>query len=204
MKKYVINILFLFSVFTANSQTVVKMNLPPQAKELLKVMVLFDEQVPEGMPVVLGLMGYSVTGGIEPYTYQWLQNGNVVGTGDVVIITPKKGDKFEMKATDKNKCYSTMAFSMKVISKIGGANQEKEAEYRISPTLVRNDIINITLPDADSPLRANVRIFDTKGAVWYQKYIAGSTVIACGLPAGTYFVSVQTDEFHKVEKIIVP
>ena len=203
MKRLIPIITLLFSVIFSNAQTVVKMNLPPQAKEPLKVTVLFDEQVPEGMPVVLGLMGYSVTGGIEPYTYQWIQNGNTIGTGDVVIITPAKGDKFELKAIDKNKCYSTMAFSMKVISKIGGANQEKESEYKISPTLVKNDVINITLPDAESPLKANVRIFDTKGSLKYQTYITVSTAITCRLPAGTYFVSVQTDELHKVEKIIV-
>ncbi len=203
MKKTIITSMAVIAFLLSDAQTVVKMNMPPQAKEPLKVTVLFDEEVPEGMPVVLGLMGYSVSGGIEPYTYEWIQNGKVIGTGDVVVITPAKGDKIELKATDKNKCYSTMAFSMKVISKIGGANKEKETEYRIFPTLIKNDIINIVLPDTENPLKANVRIFDTNGALRYQKQITGSTVINSGLPAGTYFVSVKTDDYHKVEKIIV-
>ena len=125
MKKIIITFIAAIAFMLCNAQTVVKMNLPPQAKDPLKVTVLFDEEVPEGMPVVLGLMGYSVSGGIAPYTFEWMQNGKVIGTSDVVIVTPAKGDKIELKATDKNKCYSTMAFSLKVISRSPGANNQK-------------------------------------------------------------------------------
>lgn len=203
MKKIIITSIALISLLLSTAQTVVKMNMPPQAKDPLQVTVLFDEEVPEGMPVVLGLMGYSVIGGIVPYTYEWMQNGKVIGTGDVVIITPAKGDKIELKATDKNKCYSTMAFSMKVISRMPGTKDERNDTYTITPTLVKNGFIHIGLPDADNKLKANVRIFDTNGALKLQKHITGSADITFGLPAGSYFVSVQTDEFHKVEKIIV-
>ena len=203
MKKIIITFIAAIAFMLCNAQTVVKMNLPPQAKDPLKVTVLFDEEVPEGMPVVLGLMGYSVSGGMTPYTYEWMQNGKVIGTGDVVIVTPAKGDKIELKATDKNKCYSTMAFSLKVISRSPGANNQKNDSYTISPTLVKNGIIHIGLPDAENKLKANVRIFDTNGALKHQSFITGSSDITFGLPTGNYFVSVQTNVFHKVEKIIV-
>ena len=203
MKKIIITFIAAIAFMLCNAQTVVKMNLPPQAKDPLKVTVLFDEEVPEGMPVVLGLMGYSVSGGIAPYTFEWMQNGKVIGTSDVVIVTPAKGDKIELKATDKNKCYSTMAFSLKVISRSPGANNQKNDSYTISPTLVKNGIIHIGLPDAENKLKANVRIFDTNGALKHQSFITGSSDITFGLPTGNYFVSVQTDDFHKVEKIIV-
>ena len=179
------------------------MGVPLQAKESLKVVVLFEEPVPEGMPVVLGLMGYSVTGGMSPYSYQWLQNGILVGTGDVVIITPKKGDKFELKATDKNRCYSTQSFSMKVISRIGSKDDENYSQYKIYPTLIKNNYLNISIPEKEIPIQAIVRIFDTGGVLKYQSTITGSAIIPCHIPNGNYFVSVQTDEFHKVEKIIV-
>ena len=203
MKKTIITFLSFAAIMLCSAQTVVKMNMPPQAKDPLKVTVLFDEEVPEGMPVVLGLMGYSVSGGMTPYTYEWMQNGKVIGTGDVVIVTPAKGDKIELKATDKNKCYSTMAFSLKVISRSPGANNQKNDSYTISPTLVKNGIIHIGLPDAENKLKANVRIFDTNGALKHQSFITGSSDITFGLPTGNYFVSVQTNVFHKVEKIIV-
>ena len=203
MKKTIITFLSFAAIMLCSAQTVVKMNMPPQAKDPLQVIVLFDEEVPEGMPVVLGLMGYSVSGGMTPYTYEWMQNGKVIGTGDVVIVTPAKGDKIELKATDKNKCYSTMAFSLKVISRSPGANTQKNDSYTISPTLVKNGVIHIGLPDADNKLKANVRIFDTNGTLKHQSFITGSSDITFGLPTGNYFVSVQTDDFHKVEKIIV-
>lgn len=203
MKKIIITFIAAIAFMLCNAQTVVKMNLPPQAKDPLKVTVLFDEEVPEGMPVVLGLMGYSVSGGIAPYTFEWMQNGKVIGTSDVVIVTPAKGDKIELKATDKNKCYSTMAFSLKVISRSPGANNQKNDSYTISPTLVKNGIIHIGLPDAENKLKANVRIFDTNGALKHQSFITGSSDITFGLPTGNYFVSVQTNVFHEVEKIIV-
>ena len=203
MKKTIITFLSFAAIMLCSAQTVVKMNMPPQAKDPLQVTVLFDEEVPEGMPVVLGLMGYTVSGGISPYTYEWIQNGKVIGTGDVVIVTPAKGDKIELKATDKNKCYSTMAFSLKVISRSPGANNQKNDSYTISPTLVKNGIIHIGLPDAENKLKANVRIFDTNGALKHQSFITGSSDITFGLPTGNYFVSVQTNVFHKVEKIIV-
>ncbi|MGB4414401.1 MAG: T9SS type A sorting domain-containing protein [Paludibacter sp.] len=203
MKVYILIFTLIGSLLCLHSQTIVKMEVPPQAKEPLEVVVLFDEQVPEGMPVVLGLMGYSVTGGIEPYTYEWVQNGKVIGTGDVAIITPAKGDKFELKAIDKNRCFSVNSFSMKVIARIGSQDKEKGSEYKIFPTLVKNGLLHITLPDAESPLRANVRIFDTNGALKYQHQIIGSADVTCELAAGTYFVSVQTNDYHKVVKIIV-
>ena len=203
MKKTIITFLSFAAIMLCSAQTVVKMNMPPQAKDPLQVIVLFDEEVPEGMPVVLGLMGYSVSGGMTPYTYEWMQNGKVIGTGDVVIVTPAKGDKIELKATDKNKCYSTMAFSLKVISRSPGANTQKNDSYTISPTLVKNGIIHIGLPDAENKLKANVRIFDTNGTLKHQTYITESTDVTCALLPGNYFVSLQTDDFHKVEKIIV-
>ena len=203
MKKHILILISMFWLTSNYTQTIVRMGVPLQAKESLKVVVLFEEPVPEGMPVVLGLMGYSVTGGMSPYSYQWLQNGILVGTGDVVIITPKKGDKFELKATDKNRCYSTQSFSMKVISRIGGKDDENYSQYKIYPTLIKNNYLNISIPEKEIPIQAIVRIFDTGGVLKYQSTITGSAIIPCHIPNGNYFVSVQTDEFHKVEKIIV-
>lgn len=202
MKKYISIIILVFSIGYTNAQTIVKMSVPTQAKEPLQVVVLFDEQVPEGMPVVLGLMGYNVSGGIEPYTFQWVQNGNVIGTGDVVVITPKKGDQFSLKATDKNKCYNTTSFNMKVISKINGQNEEEKG-FKIYPTLVKNEIINIDLPKFDKPTIVNIRVFDVKGNLMFQTFATESYTVNYHLNNGIYFVSVKTDEFHKVEKIIV-
>lgn len=195
--------LSFIAVHAALAQTVVKMEVPPQAQEPLAVVVLFDEQVPEGIPVVLGLMGYDVTGGIEPYTYEWIQNGTVIGTGDIVVITPAKGDKFELKATDKNRCHSVSAFSMNVISRISASNSPELMGYSVFPTLVRDDRLRVNLPASDEPVPTRIRILDVNGVVHYQSIVTASTTISCNLPDGTFFVSVQTDQLHKVYKISV-
>ena len=66
MKKTIIIAITVVSILFCPAQTVVKMKMPAQANEPLKVVVLFEEPVPEGMPVVLGLMGYNITGGMAP------------------------------------------------------------------------------------------------------------------------------------------
>lgn len=202
MKRFILFSLLMVGFSFLQAQTVVKMTLPPQANDPLQVVVLFDEEVPEGIPVVLGLIGYKVTGGIEPYTYEWIQNGEVIGTGDIVVITPAKGDQFSLKATDKNKCYSTTSFSMKVIRKASGQNQPIPG-LRIYPTLVKDNVIHIDLLESDEPLNANIRIFNIKGVLMFQTFSDESYTVNHYLPDGVYFVSVATEQFHKVEKIIV-
>src|SRR5680860_816539 len=96
-----------FTVSGISAQTVVKMDMPEQADFPLEVVALFDEEIPEGIPVVLGLMGYDVEGGITPYSFEWTQNGDVVSTTDIVIFTPAKGDDLSLTISDKNKCRAT-------------------------------------------------------------------------------------------------
>lgn len=202
MKLHILILTLIGSLLGIHSQTVVKMNVPIQAKEQVKVVILFDEQVPEGMPVVLGLMGYNITGGIEPFSYQWVQNGNIVGTGDVVIITPQKGDQFSLKAIDKNKCYNTTTFNMKVISRIDGQN-DAESGFKVYPTIIKDNIIHIDMEKSDKIIHANIRIFDMKGDLMYQTFATESYIVNHYLTNGTYFVSVKTNEYHKVTKVIV-
>lgn len=202
MKKSIFLIVSLMLVTGLYSQLIVKMTVPPQAQEPLQVAVLFDEEVPEGMPVVLGLMGYRVKGGMQPYTYQWLQNGELIGTGDIVVITPKKGDSFELKALDKNRCYSTMAFTMKVIARIDAP--DNASDYKVYPTVITDSKMNISIPDhkEGGKQQATVRLFSVQGKMVFHTSITGSSVISCALPEGTYFISVQTDTYNHIEKII--
>lgn len=202
MKKYGLLLTFSWIFIGLNSQTVVRMSLPEQSKEPLQVVVLFDEPVPEGIPVVLGLMGYDVMGGIEPYTFEWIQNNKVIGTGDVVVIVPAKGDQLSLKATDKNKCYSTSSFSMKVIGRVA-ENEQHNKSIKIYPTIVTDGIIHIDLNNPDNLLNAKIRVFDLKGKLVYQALTSENCTLNEHFPTGTYFVSVKTTEYHKVEKIII-
>ena len=140
--------IFLFLAFTLNSisaQTVVKMDMPAQSDQPVKVVALFDEVIPEDIPVVLGLMGYEVEGGITPYLYQWMLNGAVVSTSDIVIFTPKKGDDLSLKVTDNNKCSASTAFNLKVARIPQNPADAENENIQVFPTIV-SEFIQINIP----------------------------------------------------------
>lgn len=181
------------------AQTVVKMELPPQADEPLKVVALFDEEIPEDIPVVLGLMGYNVEGGNAPYLFEWLLNGVVISTTDVAVFTPKKGDDLVLKVTDNNICSASTAFNLKVAS-LPKNNKEAGESIVLYPTVVKQELF-VELPQISQ--RTLVRIFNLIGAVVYETFLSGNARLDLNLVSGTYFVSVKSGDLHKVEKIIV-
>lgn len=190
-------LLLLFSNLTA--QTVVKMDMPPQADQPLQVVALFDEELPEGVPVVLGLMGYDIAGGITPYFYEWLLNGEVISTSDVAIFTPHVGDDLVLTVTDNNVCSASTAFNLK-IAEIPGPEQNENDFVRIFPTMVRNEI-QIEF-DGSPQQESLVRIFSVSGKMVFEQTTTESILIHPILEPGIYFVSVKSGVLHKIEKII--
>lgn len=204
MKKSIINFsILLVTIFTVHSQTIVKMNLPQQAKEALKVVVLFDEEVPGGMTVVLGLMGYQLNGGLSPYTYEWYQNGNLIGTNDIVSLVPANGDQVTLKVKDKNRCYSQSSINMKVRGLQNDGKDDLSGGISVLPTFITNQQIHIKLPSLKTNDEALIRFLDMSGKILLTENIIKSGTIHFDLPSGNYFVSVRTNEFQVVEKIVV-
>lgn len=181
-----------------SAQTVVKMDLPEQSAQTLKVVALFDEEIPEGIPVVLGIIGYNVEGGISPFLFEWLLNGSIISTNDIVIFTPTLGDDLSLKVTDNNKCRATTSFNLKVSSI--PKNPDGNENIEIYPTIV-NDYFHVKLPNVESQ-KALIRILDINGRIVYQEQISESKSIHINLTSGTYFVSVILGDIHKVERII--
>lgn len=201
MKSNKIFLLFLafFTINTVWSQTVVKMDLPQHAEQPLNVVALFNEELPEGIPVVLGLMGYYVEGGIAPYFFEWMLNGEVISTSDLAIFTPKKGDDLSLKVTDNNKCRASSSFNLKV-ARMEQNPEEEDKSIKIYPTVFTQDI-SIQFSEKEYE-KAMVRIFNTNGILVYQIYLPESTRLPLNLNPGVYFISVKTGDLHKVEKII--
>lgn len=182
------------------SQTVVKMNMPSQAKQALNVVTLFDETLPLNTTVVLGAVGYDITGGTSPYTLTWLKDNQVVATGDIAVIQPVSGSAYSLKVTDKNNCSTTTAINLNVSSKVK-KDQSGANAITISPTIVSDHIlVNFSSNDA---ITATVRIFDMAGKVRFQQEIVSSTRLDINLSKGNYFVVVQRNANTFVEKIIV-
>jgi len=202
MKKVILAVCWMIGL-TLQAQTIVKMNLPPQSKEALKVVVLFDEEVPGGMTVVLGVMGYQVFGGIAPFSFEWYQNGTLIGTEDIISLIPANGDQLSLKVTDKNRCFSHSSVIMKVKSIIENQDEDIAGGIKVFPTLIADNLLQISLPSSLIGQPASVRFIDTSGKIMVRHSITTSTRISVDLPVGTYWVSVMTDEFHKVERIIV-
>lgn len=195
---FAIILLTLYPIFL-KAQTVVKMDMPPQADMPLEVVALFDEEIPEGIPVVLGLMGYDIAGGMEPYQFEWLLNDEVISTTDIAVFTPHQGDDLVLRITDNNICSASTAFNLK-ISSLPRQGNNSDNFVRIFPTLVKRDIqIEFTAaPDPNTLLR----IFDISGKEVWQQPVRRNTRISPALQPGTYFVSIKSGTFHHVEKII--
>lgn len=205
MNKMIIKKAFLLFAFagvlnTGYSQTLVKMDLPRQAEQVLNVVALFDEELPEGIPVVLGLMGYDVEGGITPYTFEWLLNDEVISTSDIAVFTPKQGDDLVLSVSDKNHCRATTAFNLKALIVPKTPDEGGEEEIKVYPTVFTGEL-TIEIPES-AHKKALVRIFTLSGTMVCQEYLPESTSLFLNLIPGTYFISVKTEEQHKLEKII--
>ena len=105
MKKllYIISVLLL--VVSVSAQTVVRMRMPHQSEKKLEVVTLFAEGLPLGIPVVLGTIGFDISGGEEPLTFEWLKDNVVVATGDIAVITPVAGSQYMLRVSDRAGCY---------------------------------------------------------------------------------------------------
>ncbi|WP_462318463.1 T9SS type A sorting domain-containing protein [Marinilabilia sp.] len=198
--KFFLAFALALSLSYSPAQTVVKMDMPLQADQPLKVVALFDEEIPEGIPVVLGLMGYDVEGGITPYQYEWMLNGEIVSTSDVMIFTPKKGDDLSLNVIDDNKCRATTSFNLKVASLRQDPNTDGIEGINIYPTVVQN-FIHVAFERIPGK-HALVRIFDMQGKLIHLESTPHSSRLNVNLSAGTYFVSVKIGDLHKVEKIL--
>ena len=205
MRRIILVSLFLLSGFFAiQAQSLVKMSVPKQSDKPLQVVALFDEEIPEDMPVVLGVMGYEVIGGVEPYSFEWLQNGEVVGTSDIVTVNPKNGDQIDLRVRDANRCFSSTSFKLRTVATLTGSEEGKETgKIRVYPTLANDGIIHVALTESDEHAQTVIRIFDMKGALRYHQTAAGSHEIRANLQPGMYVVAVTAKGKHVVEKVVV-
>ncbi|HRZ97181.1 MAG TPA: T9SS type A sorting domain-containing protein [Paludibacter sp.] len=200
MKAIQLLIMLLTSCLSSSfSQTVVNMKMPVQATEALEVVALFDEALPLDIPVVLGIIGFGIKGGTNPYTYAWLRNDSIIGTGNTIVITPKAGSAYSLRVTDKNKCVINNSLNLSTIKKAPAYNRIEE--LKIYPTMV-SDHINIEFLEF-VPENTQVKIYDMKGVLHLQQIITGSTTIYPKLMQGEYFVVIENVGKYSVQKIIV-
>ena len=200
MKRIILaSVWILSAMFTASAQSIVKMRLPKQSEKPLQVVVLFDGEISGNASIVLGV-DYEIIGGVAPYSFEWLQNGAVVSTGDIAVVNPQNGDQIDLRVRDATRCFTSTSFKLGS-TQTGSEDCKITSGIRVYPTLVNDGIIHVALSESDP--QAIIRIFDMKGALRYRQTAAGSLEIRANLQPGMYLVAVTIKGKHVVEKVVV-
>ncbi|OJV39358.1 MAG: hypothetical protein BGO29_07690 [Bacteroidales bacterium 36-12] len=199
MKTPIHIILFLSLAMLSFSQTYVRMRMPQQSERALEVITLFSEDLPVGIPVVLGVIGFDISGGDEQYTLEWLQNDSLLAVGDIAVITPKEGKTYSLKVSDNSGCYAQEFFTISSKAKVKSAYFDGLVD--IYPTVISNELSVIV--KGFLPLDTRIRIFSTEGKLCLDQQLVNSFVAGINWNSGVYYVVITADELHQVTKIIV-
>lgn len=198
MKNLIFLLVSLFYYFGANAQTMVKMVMPVQPEEELHVVTLFEEKLPLNSTIVLGAIGYSISGGTEPYSLEWLKDDLVFATGDIAVIQPVTGSSYSLKVNDKNNCSTIVSINIDANSHSNNSNQK---QVLVTPTIV-SDQVTVSFIE-NKKAEATIRFYDGQGMLKQQNNIVGSSIIPINLPNGNYYVIVDDGKSYFSEKIIV-
>lgn len=196
--KTFLTLILLLLITAAHAQTVVKLTRPEQAEDPVSAHTLFDESLPAGIPIAIGMIGYDITGGTSPYTFQWLEGDALISEGEVAIITPVAGKDYFIKVLDKHSCSIVLPISI-------GQSQAKKSEGG-SPSLFKYLTREFLFIQPSMHIEGGIRlkIFDTRGMLLLDERAYGENYLPVNLLPGTYLVYSHFNEIHAVEKIIVP
>lgn len=199
MKTHLHIILFLSLTLSSFSQTYVRMRMPQQSERAMEVVTLFSEELPVGIPVVLGVIGFDISGGAEPYTLEWLINDEVVATGDIAVITPEGGKTYSLKVSDNVGCYAQEFFNIN--TKVKAKSAYFDGIVDVYPTFISYEFsvfVRGFLPE-----NTRIRVFSTEGKLCFDQQLVADFTAHINWDAGVYYVIVTADELHQVTKIIV-
>lgn len=194
----IVSLMFVASV--VNGQVVVKMEMPAQPDQPLAAMTLFDESLWINIPNALGPMGFDISGGSPPYTFQWMENGTVFSTDATVTFTPQQGGSYTVTILDGNNCAVTMPLTTQNLTNIDSeANEEQvfSASYLKETSILR---LFLSLP----PERAySLQVYDLHGRVLFEKEVTDIGDVPVTLSSGLYIVSLSGEETGFTTRIVV-
>ena len=199
MKTLFTAIILLFSTYLLQAQTVVRMRMPAQSENELSVATLFNEALPTGVSIVLGVIGYEINGGTAPYQYQWLKDNQVIATGEVAVIVPENGKSYVLRVKDKNNCSVDNAIN---ISSAAKANKSYLSETVKISLLPSNQQLSIDFKGF-VPENITLSVFDMNGKLYLKQPIGESTTVSLQLPLGTYLAVVGNGQMYHVQKIML-
>lgn len=199
MRKYFKILIVLLYSFSVTAQTVVRMRMPAQSENALSIATLYNEVLPTGVSIVLGVVGYEISGGTAPYQYEWLKNNQVIATGEIAVIVPEKDMNYVLRVKDKNGCSVENAINVSSSAKVAKNYLSETVKINLSQFSHQLSV------DFKSfiPENMTVSIFDLQGKLYTKQAISESTTIPVQLPFGVYLVVVGNGQLYHVQKIMV-
>lgn len=199
MKKDILTVIILFTSFIGTAQTVVRMRMPAQSENALSVATLYNEALPTGISIVLGVIGYEITGGTAPYQYEWLKDNQVFATGEIAVINPEKNVNYVLRIKDKNFCIVENSINISASSKVAKNYLSETVKINIKSYSNELDIqFNGFVPQ-----NTMLNIFDTQGKLQVHQNINENLMLALNLPKGIYIVVVGNGEMYCAQKIML-
>jgi len=199
MKTSIALLIILSSLSQIGAQTVVRMRMPEQSERALEIVTLFSDGLPTGFPIVLGTIGFDVSGGTAPLTFEWLKDNTVIATGEIAVITPVTGSTYVLRVSDKGGCYFEEVIRIDARAKAG--SEYVESLFKVSPTIVAHELT--VESNSFFPIQARIRVYNMAGNMMLDEEFAGSFQANLNWADGVYFVLISAGGHHKVTKISV-
>lgn len=199
MKALIPLLIVFFSMIHLNAQTVVRMRMPEQSERALEIVTLFSDGLPTGFPIVLGTLGFDVSGGTAPLNFEWLKDNKVIATSEIAVITPAAGSTYSLRVSDKAGCYFEEVIRIDAQAKAGSAYIE--SLFKVSPTIVVHELS--VESSSFFPIQARIQVYNIAGTMMLDEEFAGSFQTNLNWADGVYFVVISAGGHHKVTKISV-
>ncbi len=200
MKKILSIYILVFCTSFGYAQTVVKMVMPKQSDKFIEGYTLFDDALPNSIPTAIGIMGYDISGGTEPYSYKWLEDETVLSNDETMILNPKIGKKYYLQISDKNNCTITIPINV---------DQTKQSILDDKDSILKQININLTRENLsiqfDEKLIENVEfaLYDSNGTLYLRKKISNSSDFKLELKSGVYLLYLYLENKHVVTKNLI-
>jgi len=137
-------------------------------------------------------------------TYQWYRNSVLIPGATAQTYSATLAGQYKVIET-ANGCYKTKSAQLAVTScreEGEGIIANKQSNISISPNPF-SDLLNIYAP-SEKEGNAEIQVLDMVGKVVYRSVITlnQTSEIKLNVPAGIYFLSVNVDGRHLIQKIV--
>jgi len=139
----------------------------------------------------------SITGGVQPYSYSWLKDGEVVDTDPLLEVTAPLGNEvYSLIVKDGNNC------TEKIFLTNDRSFPALPDPVVIFPVPASRFIV---VQPANITAVLDITILNDQGMVMMKKQITGESVLDIDFPPGLYFIKAESSDRKIVamKKIIV-